>query len=322
VTTSKEVGGGPEGDFEELAGPQSDSELASLREELAGVSRVNRRSEWTSARERRLITATLARTTRLDPGWRGDLRLVFSFVRDSLVQSPQLRLAAALLFVNCFVVLPAVAWVLLRPEAPEQGFFTGFEPPEAIEEEDEPEEIVVELPEVLEEIKAAERRLDNQENVRRVARFKLMTQLGLPAVDPSVLDGELVEVPTPELLFSERLRLLTGGGQAISLARLDELCGSSDERSLLALLALDRGLVLGRPPELGGFLNELALAETAGTADVLALHVLGRARAQGDWPSEAPGGTGLSLPAQPLGAEEESALRELFGADLSSLRGW
>ncbi len=320
MTKSNQSGDASGQDFEDLA--PAESELASLREELAGVTRLSRRSEWTSARERRLIAETLARTTRLDPGWRGDLRLVFSFVRDSFVQSPQLRLAAALLFVNCFVVLPAVAWVLLRPEVPESGFFTGFEFPEQIAAEDEPEEIVVELPEDLEEIHAAERRLDDQENARRVARFRLMSQVGLPAVEPSVVNGELVEISALELIFRERLRLLSGGGQEVSLEALDGLCGSSNERSLLALLALDRGLVMGRPPELGGFLNELALAETAGTADALALHVLGRARAQGDWPSEAPAGSDSPLSAAPLGPSEESALGDLLGTELSALRGW
>lgn len=59
------------------------------------------------------VEGVLARTTREDLGWRGDLRLVGSFVSRRLRSSPVLRFAAASIAVHLFV-LPVLAWMALR----------------------------------------------------------------------------------------------------------------------------------------------------------------------------------------------------------------
>ena len=324
--------------------PEGQSELQATRELLGRVRRLSRRSDWSAGRERRLVRSVLAQTTRLDPGWRGDLTLVLSHLRNTFARSSQLRVAAALLFVQCFVVLPALAWVLLKPADVQPFFRTGIEAPPELLPLEEAEEIAVEVPDEPAGLDALERRREAAENVRRRARFLLMSQVGLPPLVEANSPAAVEDLETLQQdLFRERLRLLTGGGSLLDLgqlsarsqaisessstARAPEWAGSS-ARSLLALLALDRGLVLGRSPHLGPLLNELALAEARGEADPLALHVLARARAQGDW-LEGPSGKAAGdwdpehVPeALPLGLEEEHALRALFGTRLESLRGW
>lgn len=302
--------------------PKSAAQLASMRSLVQRSRSLDRRDEWTQARERKLVDGVLARTTRLDPGWRGDLRLVVDFVRERVSSSRQLRTAAALLFIHCFVVLPAVAWVMLRPARIEPHFFTGIVPPPEVPPDAEQETVELELPEGFEADLLETRRLDAQENTRRRAHFLLLSKTGLPAWRSAPADE-----PAPSaVLFRERLRLQSGGGTGYGLDELDALAKTSAERSLLALLALDRGLVLGRPAELGPLLNELALAEADGTADALALHVLARARCQGDWPGPPPAGSAAGSAwtesVLPAGEAEERALRELFGAELEILRGW
>lgn len=59
--------------------------------------------------ESRLVRRVLARTTRLDPSWRGDVARVAGTVRDRLAQSPLLRCAAAVLVIGT-LALPVLAW--------------------------------------------------------------------------------------------------------------------------------------------------------------------------------------------------------------------
>ena len=59
--------------------------------------------------ESRLVQRVLARTTRLKPGWRGDVARVAGAVSDRLAQSPLLRSAAAVLVIGT-LALPVLAW--------------------------------------------------------------------------------------------------------------------------------------------------------------------------------------------------------------------
>jgi len=102
---------------------------ASQRAEAHSIERVTRR--------------VLARTTREELGWRGDLRLVGEFVSDRLRASAWLRVAAALLFVQLTVV-PILAWHMLS-ERPDRGWFRVH-----FEERVPDEELLPELPENLE----------------------------------------------------------------------------------------------------------------------------------------------------------------------------
>ncbi len=68
------------------------------------------------AEARRVSARVLARTTREDLGWRGDLRLLHAFVAQRLRSSGVLRFAAASLLVH-LLALPVLAWFAFR-EAP------------------------------------------------------------------------------------------------------------------------------------------------------------------------------------------------------------
>jgi len=63
--------------------------------------------------ERRIARSVLARTTRQETGWRGDLALVARFVGDRLAASPVLRVAAAVLLLQV-LALPVLAWIVWR----------------------------------------------------------------------------------------------------------------------------------------------------------------------------------------------------------------
>ena len=78
-------------------------------------------------RVRQLVDGVLARTTREDPTWRGDLRLVGGFFGSRLRSSLLLRVAAASLLVH-LSVLPVLAYYGLWQARPE-GFRTGIEVP-------------------------------------------------------------------------------------------------------------------------------------------------------------------------------------------------
>ncbi|HVS20152.1 MAG TPA: hypothetical protein VMT18_16225, partial [Planctomycetota bacterium] len=83
------------------------------------------RRELSEPSDARLVWAILARTTRQDPSWRGDVALVGRFVRDGLAASPWARAAAALLLVP-LLGAPLLAWMVWR-EARPKGFQTRIE---------------------------------------------------------------------------------------------------------------------------------------------------------------------------------------------------
>lgn len=93
-------------------------------DELAGFVELCR-SRLAEPHDARLVAEVLARTTRQDPSWRGDLALVGRFVRDALAASPWMRAAAALLLVP-LLGAPLLAWMVWR-EAQPKGFRTRIE---------------------------------------------------------------------------------------------------------------------------------------------------------------------------------------------------
>jgi hypothetical protein len=116
------------------ADARNGAEIAALRGFLGTVRAglADERHAASSRSVRRVTRRVLARTTREERGWRGDLRLVGDFVADRLRASAWLRVAAAALFVQVTVV-PILAWHMLR-EAREGAFQVHIErraaPPE------------------------------------------------------------------------------------------------------------------------------------------------------------------------------------------------
>ncbi|MEZ6017466.1 MAG: hypothetical protein R3F49_20295 [Planctomycetota bacterium] len=123
---------GDEGFAALLAAPEHAREIEALRSFLGSVKRdlggaealgldaqhsgVGAQRSSASARSiARVTRRVLARTTREERSWRGDLRLVSDFVTDRLRASVALRVAAALLLVHATVV-PILAWHLLTRE--------------------------------------------------------------------------------------------------------------------------------------------------------------------------------------------------------------
>ncbi|MCP3915651.1 MAG: hypothetical protein GY711_08860 [bacterium] len=85
--------------------------LATCRETFAGDEEVDRIGA------RRLAGRILARTTREDLSWRGDIGLMVRYVKSRFADSAALRVAAAVLLVH-FVVAPSVLayYVFVKPE--------------------------------------------------------------------------------------------------------------------------------------------------------------------------------------------------------------
>jgi hypothetical protein len=83
---------------------------------------------WKPARERSFHARVLARTTRQDPSWRGDLRLWLEFLGRRLESSPALRLVAAVLVLH-LVAFPVVALMAWRARAPAPRPLITFELP-------------------------------------------------------------------------------------------------------------------------------------------------------------------------------------------------
>ena len=102
----------------------ADAEAQAELEQLSDFVALCRR-ELAEPSDARLVASILARTTRQDPGWRGDLALVGRFVRETLAASPLARAAAALLLVP-LLGAPVLAWMVWR-EARPQGFQTRIE---------------------------------------------------------------------------------------------------------------------------------------------------------------------------------------------------
>jgi hypothetical protein len=103
-----------------------DDEVA--REQVRSLARfVERcRSELAEPSDARLVASILSRTTRQDPGWRGDLVLVGRFVRETLSRSALARAAAALFLVP-LLGAPVLGWMVWRAVRAPEGFTTRIE---------------------------------------------------------------------------------------------------------------------------------------------------------------------------------------------------
>ena len=77
-----------------------------------------------------LVAKILAQTTREDLSFRGDLRLLRSFVRGRLQDSPLLRAAAALLLLQLLFTPAVLAYLALRPSNPEPTMYLRIEQPQ------------------------------------------------------------------------------------------------------------------------------------------------------------------------------------------------
>lgn len=99
--------------------------VESLREWLMGL----RESASASARsEAPLVESILARTTREDLSWRGDVRVWREFLERRLRRSPALRVAAALLMVQLLLAPGVLAFLVLRPAPERPEVRLGIEP--------------------------------------------------------------------------------------------------------------------------------------------------------------------------------------------------
>lgn len=260
--------------------PDERTEVEEL-EEILGAARdlTAGTPDWSAIREGALVGRVLAKTTREDLSWRGDLALVTSFVRDRLAASPVLKLVAASLLVH-LAALPVLGWYVLREPSvqPQITFDVPFETADsAFLAESEEEGEASTDPE--------ERLAERIENARRRARYVLTR-----SSDPIVLDP--AQEPLEIRLLALRTLLARGGWEnwlddGERFERADRL-----QRVLWIELLLDRNVVSGlRSPLLAPGLDGLARVERAVTkgeaapdavAELEAL-VLRRARAYGLW---------------------------------------
>ena len=276
--------------------------LESAREALARAS--SGTSTWGVDEERRLQERVLLRTTREDLGWRGELRMLWGFLRDSLRDSPALRVVAASLIAH-LLALPVLGYVILREEEPRRPRIT-FELPgerEALLDLAGDEEL---------EVPAEDTRLsadspESVENARRRARWLL-------TAGPKPPGASLQPMNAGACLEIELLRVRTRGleegiwedwlNDRERLANADLL-----QQMLWGEVLLDQALLTEeRPPRLSDVLASLedALLSVPPAGErpdpddpsvaldalrVLALGTLARARSYGLWnATEGPAG--------------------------------
>jgi len=212
-----------------LGQPSAADELerARLSGELARAGEVLRARAFRRPRdEDRFVASVLARTTRMDLSWRGDLRLWSDFLRARLKASPALRLVAASLALH-LVAAPALAWWILREPPAEPTFTLHVELPSELP-------FVDELPateEPLDELLSLARAREARENERATLRHGLLAGApGLPELDGS---------PSEPLLAGLAAHL-----EALRTRRAPAMLPSAGEsllaRALHLELALDR----------------------------------------------------------------------------------
>jgi len=144
----------------------------------------------TGARSPRLVERILARTTREDLSWRGELRLLRGFLRERFARSRAWRLLAASVLAHLLAV-PALAWLVWREASSDPPLHIEFEPPVEVPAFAEPEEevIALEIPPLDDELFPGPRRLsgDRVWNARRRDRFALTAGADRPRVDEALL---------------------------------------------------------------------------------------------------------------------------------------
>jgi len=234
-----------------------------------------------------LVRRVLERTTRDDPSWFGDVRLVRRFVGRRLRTSALLRFVAASLVVH-LVALPVVAWIVLdEPDEPALRLSIEHEPVDPYApEEPEPAELDYDFGDV----QADADRLEGRTRATYAERWDVENAL---AADRYVLTQRRFEstdaAPSePALrLLLERQRVADEGPAE---AGAPPVPSDPLARVLWVELELDR-VALGRPrrrPELVDVLADLA-ALVDGTDEPvarLARAARQRARAYGVLPVE------------------------------------
>ncbi len=298
-----------------------DGELRRLRDFAARARRaalepVASTDAWSEMRESALVGRILGRTTREDLSWRGELRIVASFVRERLSASPLLRFVAASLALHLAAVPVLAAWYVYDRDEP-PGLQISIEP--AVTDspfDDEHEEF--DTPVVMSDDTLDAPASDEIENATRRARF-VLSRAFTPGVERVVV-AESSGDPTVALernLLEARSRLLAERAWS---DWLDETERWTDATTLARVLwvetLLDRLALEGvRSPRLGPFLNDLSLASTTGGEASAALAALidlslDRARSYGAWAAAAdfePSAVPLPLSAAWFDALERAA---------------
>ncbi|HVS12194.1 MAG TPA: hypothetical protein VMS76_20195 [Planctomycetota bacterium] len=244
------------------------------RSALGGDLAPARQSPHAVHSEERLVRRVLARTTREDLSWRGDLRVWGDWLGRALRSSLVLRVAAASLLLH-LAALPVLAWLALRGERAEPHFNTAIEaaadpaPPQAREPERDPR---LEDPEpaagLVEEPSAPARPAPRASDALRALRRdrEALRNARLPA--PA---GGAPEDTLERLLWARSALWTLHDAQAAALAAGDALADPTPHPTigdglelalraelLLDLFALEGALADELRPELNGVLRSLA----------------------------------------------------------------
>lgn len=219
-----------------------------------------------AAAQQRLAQRVLARTTRQDTSWRGDVGIVLRFVGDRLGASPLLRVAAAVLLLQV-LALPVLAWIVwsepireritrIRLETEKVEPFLPAQPEAPLDE------LFVETPRLSTQTLQAElrpARIAPQPGALEIERALGTAARSLRTSDWPAPDQAGAWESTPALLLLDaRARLASEGADALAALPAELLAparagvGGADgglERALRAELLLDVLALTGREPE-------------------------------------------------------------------------
>lgn len=308
--------------------PAGKQTLFTIEHGLARAADELRDATGTTPRQTaRLVAGVLARTTRQDLSWRGDLHLAWEFLRARLRASPALRLVAACLVLH-LVAGPVVAyWIFHRSPEPSRGLTLRVERALDSPFASEPPGAVLADSEFVTSARLREER----ENARARERFLLQMR------GPSAPTGALApDAPLELRLLAKRGHFLRG--PVLSLDGANEFKPGAESGALALVLwvefQLDRLVLTGRAaPELGIAAQELArlasdgaLPATAPDCARLAAAAVARARSQGvveDSPAQSsPPDPAARLLSQEWFEAFEGAGRETDLAEESLWRDW
>lgn len=269
-------------------GAQRLAELEDFVDRLRGACRqadASRADALRAGGESSLVERVLARTTREDLSWRGDLRLLRGWVAGRMRASPLLRVLAASLLVH-LLALPILAWFGFVREAPEQPSIR-VEPPPVPPFEERWEEG---LPPVTELAAASELdfELSESDPALYVENSLSWARLRLADAAPRFPDAASARESRLGALLRERSRTLGGRESRLDPSALSEPAGLL-ERALVCELLLDRALLSGEAPaELAPALLGLCGARLpVGEAGLVAAAALARAESYGMLPDSA-----------------------------------
>jgi hypothetical protein len=270
--------------------PEDARRLAELEGFIARCRAAGEQLEaFAPGRQRSLVERVLARTTREDLSWRGDLRLFGGFVLQRLRTSPALRLAAASLLVHLFA-LPLLAWYgLARLDQEREPVirFAPLLPDPAFEERRERAPVVESRP--LDPLEV-ELELSERDPALYVANSLAWARYQLEPAPPE-LPAERADEGSAAAILRGRRRVLAERTAELP-AGLAETRGPGAalaERALDCELLLDLALVgAARPARLEAALRTLAGGRLpADASGLLAAAALARAESYGMLPGEA-----------------------------------